>query len=79
MAGGVGREGGGSVCRMMEKELHFLHGHPRQAAPERASHYTVLQQMCEMCGDLMGAWMYLGSILATAHSPPQPCLLRTRL
>lgn len=65
---------GESVCRLMEKELHFLHGYPRRAAPDRVSHYTVLQQMCEMCGDLTGAWMYLGSILATAHSPPAAAL-----
>lgn len=34
----------GSVCRMMEKELHFLHDRPQQALPERVSDYTGLQK-----------------------------------
>ena len=47
--------------RMMEMELHFLHGRPRRAAPERVTDYTGLRQRC---GELMGGEMYLGLILA---------------
>lgn len=35
---------GGSVLRMMEKELHVLHDRPQQALPESVSDYSGLQK-----------------------------------